>query len=102
MLEVCILTFPDLECDARRPRTPLMPAVPSFALCRLIAGAMTGHLRAMACKFDMEPPPGEAVCTAVLVERERRVATLLFLRKGQTPFELRRRASITVDVVFAW
>jgi len=53
----------------------------------------------MACRFDMEPPPGEALCTAVLVDRERNVATLLFWRKGQTPFELRRRASIVIDCI---
>lgn len=47
----------------------------------------------MNCKLVMVPPPGD---WWVEVERERRVAGDVFFKKGQTPLDWRRRASIVV------
>ena len=53
---------------------------------------MTGHRRARTCRLDMVPPPGEA--GRVVVERERRVAGDVLLRKGHIERDCLRSVSI--------
>ena len=45
---------------------------------------MTGHRRAMNCRFVMVPPPGD---WRVEVDKVRRVAGEVFFKKGQTPLD---------------
>jgi hypothetical protein len=46
---------------------------------------MTGQRRAMVCRLDMLPPPGEV--WRVEVERDRRVAGEVFFKKGHMDFD---------------
>ena len=55
---------------------------------------MTGHLRPKTCRLEIVPPPGEA--WRVEVERERRVAGEVLLRKGHIERDCLRRASIVI------
>ena len=57
---------------------------------------MTGHRRAMNCRFVIVPPPGD---WRVVVLKERRVAGEVFFKKGHTPLDWWRRASISR---FSW
>lgn len=56
---------------------------------------MMGQRRAMVCKLDMLPPPGET--WRVEVERERRVAGEVFFKKGHMDFDWRRTVSMMAD-----
>ena len=53
---------------------------------------MMGQRRAMVCRLDMLPPPGEAL--RVVVESERRVAGEVFFKKGHMDFDWRSTASM--------
>jgi hypothetical protein len=52
---------------------------------------MTGHRRAVNCRFVIAPPPGDRW---VVVDMERRVAAEVFLRKGHMPLDCRKRDSM--------
>jgi hypothetical protein len=71
------------------------------ALCTASALFMTGHRRAVNCRFVIAPPPGDRW---VVVDMERRVAAEVFLRKGHMPLDCRKSDSMmtsaaTVDRV---
>jgi hypothetical protein len=53
---------------------------------------MMGQRRAMVCRLDMLPPPGEA--WRVEVERERSVAGEVFFKNGHMDFDWRSTASM--------
>jgi hypothetical protein len=55
---------------------------------------ITGHRRAKTCNFEIVPPHGEA-CGRVAVDRARSVAGDARFKKGQTPLDWRKTASIT-------
>lgn len=53
---------------------------------------MTGHRRAMTCRLEIVPPPGEM--ERVAVERDLRVLVGVELRKGHMDRDCLNRASI--------
>ena len=73
---------------------PLMPILPVLAVCTASALPIIGQRRAMVCKLDIVPPPGETWVRAVEVESERRVAGDVFCKKGHRDLDWRRTASI--------
>lgn len=58
---------------------------------------MTGQRRAKTCRFDMLPPPGEALW-ALVVESERRVAGDVFFKNGHMDRDWRRSDSMVGNV----
>lgn len=60
---------------------------------------MTGQRRAIVCKFDMLPPPGEACQRALEVDNDRRVAGEVLFKKGHIALDCRRTASMVAVVV---
>src|ERR1035438_1360218 len=83
-LLVCNLAFPEftLPEKARMAAAPPMPILPVLAVCTASALPIMGQRRAMVCRLDIAPPPGEAWLRAVLVESDRRVAGDVFCKKG--------------------
>jgi hypothetical protein len=77
---------------APRAATLPSPTLPDFAVCTARAFPMMGQRRAMVCRLDMLPPPGEA--WRVEVERERRVAGEVFFKNGHMDFDWRSTASM--------
>ncbi len=65
---------------------PPKPPLPDFELCTARALPMTGHRRAIVCRFDIAPPPGDAGQT-VDVESDRSVAGEAFFKNGHTAFD---------------
>jgi hypothetical protein len=89
-----VLALPEKALMAPRAATPLSPTLPDFAVCTARAFPMMGQRRAMVCKLDMLPPPGEACRAEVEVERERSVAGEVFFRNGHIAFDWRSTASM--------
>ena len=73
---------------------PPMPVLPVLAVCTASALPIMGQRRAMVCRLDIVPPPGEAWLRAVEVERERRVAGDVLCKKGHRDLDWRRTASM--------
>lgn len=63
---------------------------------------MTGQRRAIVCKFDMLPPPGEACHLAVEVDSDRRVAGEVFFKKGHMALDCRRTESMIAVGRIVW
>ena len=87
------LIFPENARIAPRAATPPSPTFEVLAVCTASAFPIMGQRRAMVCRLDMLPPPGEAWRVAV-VERERRVAGEVFFKNGHMDFDCRRTESM--------
>lgn len=104
-LVVWSLAFPEPAFPVNALMAPSAATPPSppnllfFAVCMARAFPMTGQRRAMVCRLDILPPPGEAWRAGVVVERERRVAGQVFFKNGQTALDWRRTASMVAVAI---